>query len=69
MVTNEQLVSRIRAGEDTEKNMALLYDQVKDFIRSIAWQYRETGEFEDLLQVPHLCGTLDQTENAPLSAK
>ena len=50
MVTTEQLVSRIRAGEDTEKNMALLYDQVKNFIRSIAWQYRETGEFEDLLQ-------------------
>lgn len=42
MVTTEQLVSRIRAGEDTEKNMALLYDQVKNFIRSIAWQYRET---------------------------
>ena len=54
MVTNEQLVSRIRAGEDTEKNMALLYDQVKDFIRSIAWQYRETGEFEDLLQEGYL---------------
>ena len=54
MVTNEQLVSRIQAGEDTEKNMALLYDQVKDFIRSIAWQYRETGEFEDLLQEGYL---------------
>lgn len=34
--------------------MALLYDQVKDFIRSIAWQYRETGEFEDLLQEGYL---------------
>ena len=54
MVTTEQLVSRIRAGEDTEKNTALLYDQVKDFIRSIAWQYRETGEFEDLLQEGYL---------------
>ena len=54
MVTNEQLVSRIQAGEDTKKNMALLYDQVKDFIRSIAWQYRETGEFEDLLQEGYL---------------
>lgn len=54
MVTTEQLVSRIRAGEDTEKNLALLYDQVKDFIRSIAWQYREAGEFEDLLQEGYL---------------
>lgn len=54
MVATEQLVSRIRAGEDTEKNMALLYDQVKNFIRSIAWQYRETGEFEDLLQEGYL---------------
>lgn len=34
--------------------MALLYDQVKDFIRSVAWQYRDTGEMEDLLQEGYL---------------
>ena len=49
-MTNEQLVARIQAGEDTGNSMALLYDQVKDFIRSVAWQYRDTGELEDLLQ-------------------
>ena len=53
-MTNEQLVARIQAGEDTGKGMALLYDQVKDFIRSVAWQYRDTGEMEDLLQEGYL---------------
>lgn len=53
-MTNEQLVARIQAGEDTGNNMALLYDQVKDFIRSVAWQYRDTGELEDLLQEGYL---------------
>lgn len=53
-MTNEQLVARIQAGEDTGKSMALLYDQVKDFIRSVAWQYRDTGEMEDLLQEGYL---------------
>lgn len=53
-MTNEQLVARIQAGEDTGENMAQLYDQVKDFIRSIAWQYRDTGEMDDLLQEGYL---------------
>lgn len=53
-MTNEQLVARIQAGEDTGDSMALLYDQVKDFIRSVAWQYRDTGELEDLLQEGYL---------------
>lgn len=53
-MTNEQLVARIQAGEDTGENMAQLYDQVKDFIRSVAWQYRDTGEMEDLLQEGYL---------------
>lgn len=53
-MTNEQLVALIQAGEDTGKNMALLYDQVKDFIRSVGWQYRDTGEMEDLLQEGYL---------------
>ena len=53
-MTNEQLVARIQAREDTGNSMALLYDQVKDFIRSVAWQYRDTGEMEDLLQEGYL---------------
>ena len=53
-MTNEQLAALIQAGEDTGNNMALLYDQVKDFIRSVAWQYRDTGEMEDLLQEGYL---------------
>lgn len=53
-MTNEQLVARIQAGEDTGENMAQLYDQVKDFIRSIAWRYRDSGEMEDLEQEGYL---------------
>ena len=49
-MTNEQLAARIRAGEDVGENMAQLYDQVKDFIRSVAWKYKGLGELEDLEQ-------------------
>ena len=41
-MTNEELVIRIQSGEDVGNNMALLYGQVKNFIRSIAWQYRDS---------------------------
>lgn len=53
-MTNEQLVARIQTGEDVGNNMALLYGQVKNFIRSIAWQYRDSGEMEDLEQEGYL---------------
>ncbi len=53
-MTNEHLVMRIKAGEDVAENMVQLYDQVKDFIRSIAWRYRESGELEDLEQEGYL---------------
>ena len=49
-MTNEQLAARIRAGEDVAGNMAQLYDQVKDFIHSVAWKYKGLGELEDLEQ-------------------
>jgi len=39
-MTNEQLVARIRAGEDIAENMAQLYEQVRSFIHAIAWRYR-----------------------------
>lgn len=53
-MTNEELVIRIQSGEDVGNNMALLYGQVKNFIRSIAWQYRDSGEMEDLEQEGYL---------------
>lgn len=53
-MTNEQLVIRIKAGEDVADNMEQLYNQVKDFIHSIAWKYRDSGELEDLEQEGYL---------------
>lgn len=49
-MTNEQLAVRIRAGENVGKNMAVLYDQVKDFIHAMAYKYHGQGELEDLEQ-------------------
>ena len=49
-LTNEQLVNRIKAGEDVDENMAQLYDQVRRFIHSVAWKYRDSGMAEDLEQ-------------------
>lgn len=53
-MTNEQLVARIKAGEDVDRNMLQLYEQVKRFIHAIAWKYRESGELEDLEQEGYL---------------
>ena len=47
---NEQLAARIRAGENVGNNMAVLYDQVKDFIHAMAYKYHGQGELEDLEQ-------------------
>ena len=49
-LTNEQLAARIRAGEDVAQNMAQLYDQMKGFIRTMAWKFRHSGMMEDLEQ-------------------
>ena len=49
-MTNEQLAVRIRAGENVGNNMAILYDQVKDFIHAMAYKYHGQGELEDLEQ-------------------
>lgn len=53
-MTNEQLVARIKAGEDVDMNMLQLYEQVRRFIHGIAWKYRENGEMEDLEQEGYL---------------
>lgn len=49
-MTNEQLVARIKAGENVGENMAQLYEQVKRFIHAVAWRYRDSGMVEDLEQ-------------------
>ena len=47
---NEQLVARIRAGEDEAENMLQLYDQTKNFIRMLAVKFTYGAELEDLEQ-------------------
>lgn len=53
-MTNEQLVARIRAGENVAGNMEQLYNQVRHFIHAVAWKYRDSGELEDLEQEGYL---------------
>lgn len=53
-MTNEQLVLLIQAGENVAENMEQLYKQVKAFIHTIAWKYRDSGELEDLEQEGYL---------------
>jgi RNA polymerase primary sigma factor len=53
-MTNEQLVIRIKAGDNVAENMLQLYNQVKLFIHSIAWKYRDSGDLEDLEQEGYL---------------
>lgn len=53
-LSNEQLVMRIRAGEDVAENMGALYLQVKNFIHGIALKYRGRAEIEDLEQEGYL---------------
>ena len=43
-LSNEQLVIRIKAGEDVSGNMEQLYNQVRRFIHAVAWKYRDSGE-------------------------
>lgn len=49
-MTNEQLVVRIQAGEETAANMLQLWQQNKGFVASIAKKYRGYAEMEDLMQ-------------------
>lgn len=53
-MTNEQLVLRIRAGEDVGQNMAQLYGQMRQDIHGIALRYRGYAEVEDLDQEGYL---------------
>ena len=49
-MTNEELVMKIKAGENVQQNMEQLHKQIKRFIRMIAWKYKQDDELEDLLQ-------------------
>lgn len=53
-MTNEQLVIRIKAGENVADHMEQLYNQTRRFIHSIAWRFRGSGEMEDLEQEGYL---------------
>lgn len=53
-MTNEQLVARIQAGENTAENMLLLWQQTKGFIYSIVHRYAGAAEIEDLEQEGYL---------------
>ena len=53
-LSNEQLVIRIKTGEDVAGNMEQLYNQVRRFIHVLAWKYRDSGELEDLEQEGYL---------------
>lgn len=53
-MTNEQLVIRIKAGENVADNMEQLYSQTRRFIHSIAWRFRGISEVEDLEQEGYL---------------
>ncbi len=53
-MTNEQLVIRIRAGEDVSGNMLQLWQQVKAFIHTMAMRYQGMADLEDLEQEGYL---------------
>lgn len=49
-MTNEQLVARIQAGEDTADNMLRLWRQNEGFIAKLAKRYQGYAELDDLKQ-------------------
>ena len=53
-MTNDELVTRIKAGIDTADNMLQLYEQTKRFIYKIANGFSSRAEIEDLEQEGYL---------------
>ncbi len=49
-MTNEQLVDRIRVGEDEAENMLELWRQTEGFIAKLAMKYQGCAELDDLKQ-------------------
>ena len=53
-MTNEQLVIRIKTGENTAENMLKLYEQNRGMIYQIAKKYSGYAEMDDLMQEGYL---------------
>ncbi len=53
-MTNEELVTRIKAGIDVPENMLQLWEQTKAFIHTVALHYQGLAELEDLEQEGYL---------------
>lgn len=49
-MTNEQLIARIKAGDDEAGNMLKLWKQTEGFIAKLAMRYQGCAELEDLKQ-------------------
>lgn len=49
-MTNEQLVARIRSGEDEAENTLQLWQQTEGLIAKLAMKYQDYAELEDLKQ-------------------
>lgn len=60
-MTNEQLVSKIQAGDDVTSNMLQLWQQNRGFIHMIASKFRAYEDIEDLEQEGYfgLCSAVD----------
>lgn len=65
-MSNEQLVLRIKAGENVADNMLQLWQQNQGFIRSIAKKYAAYEEMEDLVQQGYfgLCNAVNGYDQA-----
>ncbi len=53
-ISNEQLVARIQAGEDTANNMLALWQQSIGIIAKMAMKYQGCAELDDLKQEGYL---------------
>lgn len=65
IISNEQLVARIRAGENEAENMLQLWQQNKGFIATLARKYSVGAEMEDLEQEGYigLCDAICQYDS------
>lgn len=63
-ISNEQLVTRIKAGEDTAANMLKLWQQNEAFITKMARRFSGYADMDDLKQEGYiaLCNAVDHYE-------
>lgn len=61
-MTNEQLVTRIKAGIDTAENMLQLWEQNRGLIGTIAVKYKGYEDLDDLRQQGYI-GLCNAVEN------